>query len=160
MPSTDPTVTPPTAQPGALYLTVRAPAGDTRFKPYAWGHGAVLNSVKARGVGVAAKSPYDYEEARIRAFARLCRDGGTVDQRWIAGAGVVVIAAGSPLVIDVEGYHDPNSEALKKIKRDRPDLDKAKVAAIFRQYVLWAKDEVGGKCPVGVVGYPLWDRRG
>lgn len=149
--ATPPPTTRPASDGSAIYLTVPAPEG-TNFRPYAWGHAGIINSVvdPAHGVGIVSESPYDWTESRIRAYARICRDGGTVDQRWIAGAGVVVIAAGSPVAIDVEGYGDP-------AKKGRPDLDKAKAAQIFRRYVLWAKDEVKGKCPVGLLALPYYD---
>lgn len=133
-----------------VYISAPTPQslGDVRFASLNWGHGSVIGSIRAPRQG--AISPYDYTEERVRAYARLCRDGGFVDRSWLGQPPAIVIR-GAPTVLDYEGYHDPNGE-LCPPERRRKDLTIADVARLFRKHLDWFRAEAPG-VPVSVIGY-------
>jgi hypothetical protein len=138
-----------------VYISAPTPQslGDARFGSLNLGHGSVLGSIRAPRQG--AISPYDYTEERIRAYARLCRDGGFVDRSWLGQPPAIVIR-GAPTVLDYEGYHDPNGERCPPERR-RKDLTTADVARLFRKHLDWFRAEAPNVA-VSVIGYGYYSR--
>jgi hypothetical protein len=127
--------------------------GNPLMRPLNHGHGSNIGSIPAPKID--AVSPYDYTEERVRAYAKLCRDGGTIDKSWL-GQGVVKVYAGAPVLMDYEGYDDPNNPELAKIGRARPDLSKADVGRLIRKHLDWFRSEAPD-VPVGLLGVGYTD---
>jgi hypothetical protein len=130
----------PAAKPVFNSVTkVGDPPGAAALPQVSWGHvSRYIDRPHPRPPGDPGM--YTIHHENIRAFARVCRDGGVIDG--------VVFTAGAPVMLDWEAFYDP-AQTPGGYGRDRTPQQ---VAGIMREYIRTFKDEAPG-LKVGV--YPI-----